>query len=92
MITAEHVLSSRPGSHMRTIASRSNPLIRQFRDVADGADPESPLVLLDGVHLVTTALDARLPMPVATIADAELDDPEFVALIARLEAAGMIGV
>ncbi len=73
---------------MRTISSRSNPLIRQFRDVADAADPESPLVLLDGVHLVTTALDARLPMPVAAIADVELEDPEFVALIARLEAAG----
>ena len=73
---------------MRTISSRSNPLIRQFRDVADAADPESPLVLLDGVHLVTTALDARLPIPLAAIADAERDDPEFVALIARLEAAG----
>lgn len=73
---------------MRTISSRSNPLIRQFRDVADAADPESPLVLLDGVHLVTTALDARLPISLAAIADAERNDPEFVALIARLEAAG----
>lgn len=73
---------------MRTISSRQNPLVHQFRDVADATESDSPLVLLEGLHLVATALDAGLPIPVAAVANAELDDPEFAALIARLEQHG----
>ncbi len=72
---------------MRAISSRQNPLVQQFRETAAGA-ARGALVLLDGAHLVATALDAALPIPVAAITDSELDDPEFAALAARLEAAG----
>ena len=72
---------------MRAISSRQNPLVQQFREAAAG-DARDGLVLLDGAHLVATALDAALPIPVAAITDSELDDPEFAALAARLEAAG----
>lgn len=73
---------------MRTISSRQNPLVHQFRDAAAGRREGAPLVLLDGPHLVATALDAHLPIPVAAVMDAELDDPEFADLVARLEARG----
>ncbi len=73
---------------MRTISSRQNPLVHQFRDAATGRTAGTSLVLLDGPHLVATALDAALPMPVAAVMDAELDDPEFADLVARLEACG----
>lgn len=72
---------------MRAISSRQNPLVQQFRGTAAG-EARGALVLLDGAHLVATALDAALPIPVAAITDSELDDPEFAALAARLEAAG----
>ncbi|MGE0392216.1 MAG: TrmH family RNA methyltransferase [Vicinamibacterales bacterium] len=61
--------------------------MQQFREVATG-HARGDLVLLDGAHLVATALDAALPIPAAAITDAELDDPEFAGLASRLEAAG----
>lgn len=76
-----------PGPSMRVISSRQNPLVQQFREAAAGSSRGS-LVLLDGAHLVATALDAGLPIPAAAITDAELDDPEFASLAARLEASG----
>lgn len=72
---------------MRAISSRQNPLVQQFREVSAG-HARGPLVLLDGAHLVATALDAALPIPAAAITDSELDDPEFAGLAARLEASG----
>jgi len=43
---------------MQTIASRHNPIIRSFRDLADRPDPEGARLLLDGAHLVREALSA----------------------------------
>lgn len=72
---------------MRTITSRQNPLVGLFRDAAALSDAR-PLVLLDGPHLVATALDAGLTLPAAAVLEAELEDPEFADLARRLEAQG----
>mgnify|MGYP003337085327 CR=1 FL=1 len=55
---------------MRTITSRQNPLVALFRDAAATSDAR-PLVLLDGPHLVATALDAGLTLPAAAVLEAE---------------------
>jgi len=72
---------------MRAVSSRQNPLVQQFREVAAG-HARGSRVLLDGAHLIATAIDAGLHLPLAAITDSELDDPEFAALAARLEAGG----
>ena len=41
---------------MLTIASRTNPLIRTYRDLAAEADREGARLLLDGLHLVNRRL------------------------------------
>jgi TrmH family RNA methyltransferase len=72
---------------MRRIASRHNPIVARFRQAARGESDR--VVLLDGVHLVSEALDAGLPIHEAAISA----DAERVAalhtLIVRLQAAGV---
>ena len=73
---------------MRAISSRQNPLVQQFRDAAGPSAGARDLILLDGPHLVATALDLGLAVPVAGVLEAELEDPEFAELARRLEASG----
>ena len=47
------------------ITSPKNPLVRRFRDAAQGEPPE--LMLVDGIKLVLEALDARLPVVEAAL-------------------------
>ena len=64
------------------ITSRQNPIVRQFREAAQGG----ARVLLDGEHLISEALDSAVP--VDTLAIAEDAREGMQALAARAERAG----
>ena len=51
---------------MERIASRQNPLVRRFRELARSADPGGS-VLLDGAHLVHEAVRSHVPLDVLAI-------------------------
>jgi TrmH family RNA methyltransferase len=53
---------------MERIASRQNPLVRRFRELARGADA-SGAVLLDGVHLLQEALRSQVPVDLVAMTD-----------------------
>ena len=53
---------------MERIASRQNPLVRRFRELARGTD-SSGAVLLDGAHLLQEALRSHVPVDLVAIAD-----------------------
>ncbi len=72
---------------MHRVSSRRNPLVARYRAAAQGETPG--VVLLDGVHLVTEALDAGLPLLHVTFAAGALAIPEVRALAARLEPLGI---
>jgi TrmH family RNA methyltransferase len=46
------------------ITSRQNPIVKRFREAAGRADP---FVLLDGVHVVSAALEAGWPIELAAV-------------------------
>jgi TrmH family RNA methyltransferase len=75
---------------MKTIASRQNPIVRTFRDLADRPDPQGARLLLDGAHLVREALDAGLAFEHVCVAASLLDrHGEEAALTATLEGRGI---
>ncbi len=75
---------------MKSIASRQNPIVRTFRDLADRPDPQGVRLLLDGAHLVREALDARLGFEHVCVAASLLDrNGEEAALAAALEGRGI---
>jgi TrmH family RNA methyltransferase len=53
---------------MERIASRQNPLVRRFRELARAPDPAGP-VLLDGLHLLQEALRSHVPVDLVAVAD-----------------------
>ncbi len=70
---------------MERIASRQNPIVRRFRDLArTGA--AAGTMLLDGEHLIDEALGAAVPIEVAAFAESALD--RLSSLAARAAAAG----
>ena len=70
---------------MERIASRQNPLVRRFRELAHATDPDGA-VLVDGTHLLQEAL--RSHVPVDLVAVAEDASPEAYALAHEAERAG----
>jgi RNA methyltransferase, TrmH family len=75
---------------MRTIASRHNQIVREFRALADAPDPAGARLLLDGVHLVRDARAAGIALDVVAVAAARLDvDSEESALAHELERDGI---
>src|SRR6187455_300253 len=75
---------------MRAIASRQNPVVREFRDLANQPDPHGARLLLDGAHLVRDAADAGLEFEVVCVASSHLDRrTEESALALALERRGV---
>lgn len=72
---------------MTHITSRQNPLVSRYRAIADGSDRTQ--LLLDGIHLVTEALDAGIAITDAMVALTSAQDRELAPLLARLSAAGV---
>jgi len=64
------------------LTSRQHAVVRRCRAAAAGDDPD--LVLLDGAHLLTEALDAGVPIAVV------LTDGRVPALVARAHASGAV--
>jgi len=69
------------------ITSRQNPIVTRFREAArreaDG------VVLLDGPHLVTDALDAGTPLREAAVGTDASDHPEVAHLVERMQQLGI---
>lgn len=65
------------------ITSPKNPLVRRFREAAQGDPPE--VMLVDGIKLVTEALDAKLPLLEAAITSRLFGSDAGKALRRRLE-------
>lgn len=72
---------------MKHVTSRQNPLVARYRALADGSDRTQ--LLLDGVHLVTEALDAGLDITEALVSLAGAGSPALAPLVARLTSAGV---
>lgn len=76
---------------MPHITSRQNPLVSRYRALADGTDKSR--LLIDGIHLLTDALDARVPLIEAVVElDAREDareDDQIRPLVDRLAALGL---
>jgi TrmH family RNA methyltransferase len=71
---------------MERIASRQNPIVKRFRDLArTGSSADA--MLLDGEHLIEEALAAEVPIEVAAFADRQVTEHR-ASLIARTAAAG----
>jgi TrmH family RNA methyltransferase len=70
-----------------TITSRQNPLVGRFRAIAAGEAPNS--LLLDGIHLVSEALDATVQIQQAAVAVDAAEHPELVRLVDRLRREGV---
>jgi TrmH family RNA methyltransferase len=73
---------------MKTIASRHNPMVHAFRDLA--AEPDESRLLLDGVHLVRDAAAAGLAFEQVCVSTTALERGTDAGLLAAaLEARGM---
>jgi TrmH family RNA methyltransferase len=70
-----------------TITSRQNPLVVRFRAIAAGQTPH--FLLLDGIHLVSEALDAGVQIQQAAIVADAAERPELARLGERLRRAGV---
>jgi TrmH family RNA methyltransferase len=68
---------------VKSITSRSNPVVSTFRDLAAEADPDGLRLLLDGTHLVREARDAGLGFECVAIGLSTLDDGGEPADLAR---------
>ena len=74
---------------MRAIASRQNPIVADFRELAAHPDPAGERVLLDGAHLVRDAMAAGLRFEAAVVATSRLTGRTEEAHLA--EALGVAG-
>ena len=74
---------------MRSISSRQNPLVRNFRDLANEPDPTGERVLLDGAHLVNDAHRSGALFEVVVVAASRLERAEESELVNTLEDAGV---
>jgi TrmH family RNA methyltransferase len=73
-----------------TISSRHNPFVQQCRDLARRRDAVSGDVLLDGLHLLSDALAARLSVTAAAAPEAFWDSPIGAPLARALAASGAL--
>ena len=77
---------------MERIASRQNPMVRRFRELARATD-SSGAALLDGAHLLQEALRSHVPVEVVAISDrATTPDGEALAEEARRTGARVLRV
>lgn len=77
---------------MERIASRQNPMVRRFRELARATD-SSGAALLDGAHLLQEALQSHVPVDVVAISDsATTPDAEALAEEARRTGARVLRV
>ena len=73
---------------MKTISSRQNPIVREFRDLARAPDPGARL-LLDGAHLVREAQRAGAAIRIVAVAASKMErDSEEGALARALAGSG----
>jgi len=68
------------------ITSRQNPIVARYRAARDRKDESDP-ILLDGVHLVREALDAKVPLRDVVVAHGTEDRDDMRELVARLSRA-----
>jgi len=73
-----------------TISSRHNPFVQQCRDLARRRDSQHGEVLLDGLHLLSDALAARVPVTAAAASEAFWDSPVGAPLARALASAGAL--
>jgi TrmH family RNA methyltransferase len=71
---------------MRTISSRQNSIVREFRDLATTPDPAR--LLLDGVHLVREAQRAGAAIRIVAVAASKLERDTEEGTLARALAGG----
>jgi len=71
-----------------TIASRQNPFVQHCRDLARRRHADGGEILLDGLHLLSDALAAGVPIAAAAAPDAFWESPSGVPLARALEAVG----
>jgi len=69
-------------SEPSSITSRRNPLVARFRDAAERGS--NGLMLLDGAHLLSEALDAGVEVTDVAIANGAAERPELSALRRRV--------
>jgi TrmH family RNA methyltransferase len=72
---------------MPHITSRQNSLVSRYRALAAGTDKSR--ILIDGVHLLTDAIDARVPLLEAAVRLDVREDDEIRPLVDRLVALGV---
>lgn len=68
---------------MRTISSRQNPLVREFRSLAAAPDAGGTRLLLDGAHLLLAADEAGTAVDVVVVAASHLDRDTDEGQLAR---------
>jgi RNA methyltransferase, TrmH family len=74
---------------VKTISSRQNPIVREFRELASTPDPSGSRLLLDGVHLVAEAQQAGATIRMVAVAASRMEsDTEEAALARSLERGG----
>ena len=73
---------------MNPIASRQNPFVQRCRDLARRRDARGGDILLDGLHLLSDALAAGVPIAAAAATTDVWRSQEGTSLLRRLEAAG----
>ena len=72
------------------ISSRHNPFVQQCRALARRRDAGSGEVLLDGLHLLSDALAAGVPMTAAAAPEAFWQSPVGAAMAGALASAGAL--
>ena len=71
-----------------TITSRHNPFVQQCRDLARGRSASNGEVLIDGLHLLSDALAAGVPVSAAAAPEAFWQSPAGAPLADALRGAG----
>ena len=62
---------------METITSRKNPIVKMFRSLARIQSTNEKRILLDGLHLVEEAMEARYEILVAAIRSPQKEQPKI---------------
>lgn len=75
---------------MITISSRHNPFVQQCRDLARRRGAGGDEVLLDGLHLLSDALAARVPVTAAAAPGEFWESPAGATLAGALASAGAL--
>jgi RNA methyltransferase, TrmH family len=74
---------------VKTISSRQNPIVREFRGLARTPDPSGARLLLDGAHLLHEAQRAGAAIRIVAVAASKMEgDTEEGALARALDRSG----